>query len=164
MSLGKVAVLAIALVFVSGGIGAALADWENPAPAPAIDLADVDARKDDAVDDTALVEVEDDDPDGSGAGGPQSLAPPDGGAADAADATVGDGGTAVEEDAVTPAQFAPAAPPIVLGDGDATAGNDGTAGGNNTAAATPAAGAGIGVGAAAGDDSVAGGNAGGDTG
>ena len=40
MSLGRVVVLCTALAFVSAGIGAALADSDNPARGPAIDLVD----------------------------------------------------------------------------------------------------------------------------
>ena len=56
MSIGKVAVLAVAVIFASGGVGAALADWWDPD----VDLVDEDARKDDAVDVELAVEEEDD--------------------------------------------------------------------------------------------------------
>ena len=139
MSLGKVAVLAVALIFVSGGVGAALADWNSPAPGPAIDLVDVDARKDEPNDDGLLASEEDDDDLGGGGGAP-------GGAAQVGDGdnTAGNDGTAGGDN--TQAAPAPAPAPIVLGDGDATAGNDQTAGGDNTedaaAGAAGAAGAG----------------------
>ena len=50
MNLGKLAVLGLALMFASAGVGAALADWRSPDPGPPIDLAD--ARKDESTDAT----------------------------------------------------------------------------------------------------------------
>jgi len=108
MSIGKLAVLAVALVLVSGGLGAALADWDSPEPGPAIDLVDVDARKADDEGDGALATEEEGD----------------------GDDTAGNDGTAGGLNA------APEQPQAQLaGDGDQTAGNDGTAGGDNTEAA-----------------------------
>ena len=159
MSIGKVVVLAIAHVFVSGGVGAALADWNSPAPGPAIDLVDVDARKDDGVDDTALVDDEDDagGNDGPGQVGAQNVAPQAAAAGDG-DATAGNDGTAGGDN--TQASPAPAPAPVVLGDGDVTAGNDGTAGGDNTQPGGIAD-AGAGAAAAADTDDAAEGGAGG---
>ena len=108
MSIGKLAVLAVALMLVSGGFGAALADWNSPQPGPAIDLVDVDARMADEDGDGTLVPEEEGDGD-----------------QDAGNEPAGGG---------TPAKPKPPAAPLA-GDGDQTAGNDGTAGGNNTQAA-----------------------------
>jgi hypothetical protein len=109
MSIGKLAVLAVALAVVSGGFGAALADWNRPEPGPAIDLVDVDARKADEDGDGTLATEEEGD----------------------GDDTAGNDGTAVGQNAPEPQQQQPQA----AGDGDQTAGNDGTAGGDNTQAA-----------------------------
>src|SRR5687767_7674106 len=61
MNMGKLAVLAVALAFASGGIGAALADWRNSDDAgAAVELvSDFDARKNDAADDVAVAEDDD---------------------------------------------------------------------------------------------------------
>jgi hypothetical protein len=153
MSIGKLAVLAIALVFVSGGLGAALADWNNPDPVPAMDLVDVDARKDDGTEELLLAEEEDDEDLGNaGAGGAQNVAPlPVPAIAGDGDATVGDDGTAGGVN--TQASPVPA-PPLVAGG----------AGGGTPGDAAGAGGAGAGAGAAGGAaDSDDGGAAGGDT-
>jgi hypothetical protein len=155
VSVGKIAVLAIALVFVSGGVGAALADWNDPSTrGPAIDLVDVDARKDDAVDDVGL--VEDDDDSGDAGDGQNERAPQ--GAAQAGggdgDETAGNDGTAGGDN--TQAAPAPAPAPVAIGDGDVTAGDDGTAGGDNTEAGAAA-------GAEASEDGAGGDDSGGDT-
>lgn len=67
MSIGKLAVLAVALVFASAGVGAGLAGWSGSEPGPAIDLGGTDGRKDDAVE-AALVDDDDDDGTGPGPG------------------------------------------------------------------------------------------------
>ena len=111
MSIGKVAVLAVALVLVSGGLGAALADWNNAAePAEPIELVDVDARKAEDDADGALVTEEEGD----------------------GDDTAGNDGTAGGNAPPTPQ---PEPQQQAAGDGDETAGDDGTAQGDNTAAA-----------------------------
>jgi hypothetical protein len=147
MSVGKLAVLAIALVCVSGGMGAALADWNNPEPAPAMDLVDVDARKDDGTEELLLAEEEDDDDLGNaGAGGAQNVSPPVPAIAGDGDATVGDDGTA---GGANPQASPVPAPPLVAGGaGGGTPDDAGGAGG---------AGAGAGAGAAGGDTDDGGG-------
>jgi len=62
MNFGKLAVLALALMLASGGIGAALADWRASDPGEPIDLVGEDARKDDIAESKAL--VDDDEGDG----------------------------------------------------------------------------------------------------
>ena len=57
-------------MLVSGGFGAALADWDSPEPGPAIDLVDVDARKDEGNDDGLLVTEEETDEDDTAGGEP----------------------------------------------------------------------------------------------
>jgi hypothetical protein len=76
MSIGKLFVLAVALVLVSGGFGAALADWSSPEPGPAIDLVDADARKDGGTDDGLLVTEEETDEDENAGGAPKGTVPP----------------------------------------------------------------------------------------
>ena len=95
MSLGKLAVLGLALAFAAAGVGAALADWRSPDPGPAIDLVDVDARKDESAD-VATVEDDDggdgDDTNGNdGTGGGDNTAPAQ--RAGDGDSTRGDDGT-----------------------------------------------------------------------
>ncbi len=103
MSIGKVAVLAVALVLVSGGLGAALADWNNTSePVEPIELVDVDARKAEDDADGALVTEEEGD----------------------GDDTAGDDGTAGGD---APAAPQPEPQQQAAGDGDETAGDDGTA-------------------------------------
>jgi len=134
MSIGKLAVLAVALVLVSGGLGAALADWNSPEPGPAIDLVDVDARKADDEGDGALATEEE-----------------------------GDGDDTAGNDGTAGGMNAPEQPQAQLaGDGDQTAGDDGTAGGDNTQAApAPAQPVPAGVGADADDEATDGGSTGG---
>ena len=110
MSIGKLAVLAVAVMLVSGGFGAAFADWNSPEPGPAIDLVDVDARKADGDGDGTLATEEEGDGD------------------DAGDDGIAGGLNAPDQNT--------RAPQVELaGDGDQTAGNDGTAGEDNTRAA-----------------------------
>ena len=61
MSMGKLAVLVVAIAFASGGIGAALADWvKSDDGGAAIELvSEFDARKNDADDDVAVAEDDD---------------------------------------------------------------------------------------------------------
>jgi hypothetical protein len=141
MSIGKLVVLGVALVLVSGGMGAALADWSSPEPGPAIDLVDADARKDDGAGDGTLATEEEGD----------------------GDDTAGDDGT---NGGNTPqAEPAPVQPVQAAGDGDDTAGDDGTAGGDNTEA-QPAPAQPVQAGGGDTDDGGggAGGGGGGDTG
>ena len=118
MSIGKVAVLAVALIFVSGGVGAALADWNDSEPTSRIDLVDVDARKDDAVDVLLATEEDEQDPDPAQGDG---------------DDTAGNDGTAGGNN--TEAAPAPAAP-VIAGGGAGDTEDDAGAG----------AGAGVGAG------------------
>jgi hypothetical protein len=61
IGMGKLAVLAVAVAFAFGGVGAALADWARSDDAgAAIELAsEFDARKNDANDDVAVAEDDD---------------------------------------------------------------------------------------------------------
>ena len=111
MSIGKVAVLAVALIFASGGVGAALADWSDPD----VDLVDEDARKDDAVDVELAVEEEDDSNDRGPAGVNQAP-----GAEGDGDNTAGNDGTAGGDN--TAAAPAPAPAPVPAGAADDSAG------------------------------------------
>ncbi len=149
MSIGKIAVLAVALVLVSGGIGAALADWNNPEPGPAIDLVDVDARKDDAADVTLASEEEGDGDDtGDGDSAPKKQQQPaQQQAAGDGDDTAGDDGTSGGDNthaAPAPAQparagasdttdgAAPAAPAPAPAQPGAGGGDDSNTGGDDT--------------------------------
>lgn len=60
MGIGKLAVLAVALVLASGGLGAALADWQRDGAGPVIDL---DARKDEELAEEAVLASDTDDDD-----------------------------------------------------------------------------------------------------
>jgi hypothetical protein len=160
MSIGKIAVLAVALILVSGGMGAALADG-NPDDLPAI--VDVDARKDDGADDGTLATEEEGDGDDTAGddgtdGGAAPVQQPAQLAAGDGDQTAGDDGT----DGGDNTEAAPApATPAPAGDGDDTAGDDGTDGGAEAPApvqqagadddSDDGAGAGAGAGAGSGD-------------
>ncbi|HSL64358.1 MAG TPA: hypothetical protein VK874_06825 [Gaiellaceae bacterium] len=69
MSIGKLAVLVVAVGLAFGGIGAAIADWREADAGDPVQLAaDVDARKNDADDDLAAA-GEDDEGDGDDTAG-----------------------------------------------------------------------------------------------
>jgi hypothetical protein len=131
MSISKLVVLALGLVLVSAGFGAALADWSSPEPGPAIDLVDADARKDDGSGDGLLVTEEETDEDETAgdppaAGAPQAglpLPPVPGAGGD--EATGGDdgapGGGQVEA-RLAPALPAPAGPGAAADDDQGGAG------------------------------------------
>jgi hypothetical protein len=133
MSIGKLVVLALGLVLVSGGFGAALADWSSPEPGPAIDLVDADARRDDGSGDGLLVTEEETDEDDTAGGEPPA------GAA-----------------GLPPLQPAPGA-----GRDETTGGNEGAPGANPVEARlAPALPAPAGAGGAADDDEDTGGGGG----
>jgi hypothetical protein len=143
VSIGKLFVLTVALVLVSGGFGAALADWSSPEPGPAIDLVDADARKDEGTGDGVLVteeETDEDEPaDGPPAatapqGSPAPLSPPlssgpgAGGGEVTADNEARPRGTGARP---LPALPAPAGPAADAADDDVAGGAGGGAGGDD---------------------------------
>ena len=142
MTIGKLAVLAVALAFASGGIGAALADWRSTdAGEPVVLAGESDGRRDDGGPEAAAVE-EQDPGDGDRTRGDDGTN--GGNNTGDGDRTRGNDGTAGGNN---------------TGDGDWTAGNDGTAGGDNTQAA---GGGGLG-GGGGGDASAGSASGGGDT-
>ena len=134
MTMGRLAVIALAAVLAFGGLGTALAlsgDDDSTAQADPIEL-----RKDDAGDDV-LVGEDDDGPEGDGDSTRGDDGTGGGNHTGDGDSTRGNDGTSGGDN---------------TGDGDSTRGNDGTGGGDNSYVA-PAAGGG--------DDSDGGGYAGG---
>lgn len=145
MSIGKVFVLSVVLVFAAGGVGAALADWNDPNPKqnPRMDLVDVDARRDDATDVELAPDEDDDDADGAGGAGGAAGANQAPGAD--GDATAGNDGTAGGNNI----QASPApVTPVVAGGGDT--GDGAGAGGPVLGAGGGPAGGGAGGGPASG--------------
>jgi hypothetical protein len=72
MSIAKIAVIGLALMFASAGVGAAFADWRGPNAGPPIDL---DARKDDPNEEELSDDArDDDDTDGDGSRSPKQAA------------------------------------------------------------------------------------------
>ena len=125
MSIGKLAVLIVAVGVALAGIGAGFSEWRDSDAGSAIQLVDnVDARKNELDDDVRVADTDEDDGDrtrgNDGTGGGDNTG--DG------DRTRGNDGTGGGDN---------------TGDGDWTGGNDGTGGGDNTGGvATPAGGGG----------------------
>jgi hypothetical protein len=141
MSLGKLAVLALAVALAFGSLGAFVGGWVGSEPDPIALASDDDGRRDDALGDVEV--VDDDRGDGDRTRGNDGTR--GGNNTGDGDRTRGNDGTGGGNN---------------TGDGDYTAGNDGTGGGDNTYVA---GGGGGGTATGGGGGGSASGGGGGDT-
>ena len=133
--MARILIIALAVAFALGGLGAALGNSGGSDGSEPI-LLDP-ARKDDVDGQVTGTAADDDDNDGDGDGtagndgtsGGNNTAAPAAVPRGDGDATAGNDGTSGGDNTAPKAAPAPAPAPLAAGDGDSTAGNDGTSGG-----------------------------------